>query len=247
MDEDLTAPRDLAEDEAAFLREMLVASLILSSPDDEEDAENLLEYAMDMVESGENVGHIVAELVFMEMPMCDEEVANNLGFMLTKFFQELDHDDDGGGSPDGGAEGGREGEPPELAPEPPTRELPGKKGWQDELSQKIAATGRKSWINDPADGDRGYESPEPPERALPEEPSILGRSEEPSAMGKSWIDPKHADDGADESSTTKTPEKPEKPGRLSLPSENSWIASKDDAGVFRHELAENDVPPAPPT
>lgn len=62
MNNQLSAPRDLTEDESAQLRQLLKATLIISSDDDEEDAENLLDYAIDMIDSGENVGHVAEEV-----------------------------------------------------------------------------------------------------------------------------------------------------------------------------------------
>lgn len=63
MDDQLLAsPRDLTEDETATLRELLQAQLSIASDDDQEDAENLLDYAVDMIDSGENVGHVTEEV-----------------------------------------------------------------------------------------------------------------------------------------------------------------------------------------
>jgi len=100
MDDQLCAPRDLSEDETAKLRGLLKTQLIISSDDDDVDADDLLDYAVDMIESGENIGHVTDELKFMEMPVCDDEAAQKLGVCLTKFFNELD----GGSSSSGGEE-----------------------------------------------------------------------------------------------------------------------------------------------
>ena len=62
MDEQLSVPRDLSEDETIKLREFLRSQLSISTDDDEEDADNLLDYAVDMIESGENVGHVTDEV-----------------------------------------------------------------------------------------------------------------------------------------------------------------------------------------
>ena len=62
MDDQLCAPRDLSEDETAKLRGLLKTQLIISSDDDDVDADDLLDYAVDMIESGENVGHVTDEV-----------------------------------------------------------------------------------------------------------------------------------------------------------------------------------------
>ena len=64
MEDKLSAPRDLTDDEMANLRQVLQSQLVISSDDHahEEDAETLLHYAMDMVEGGDNVGHIIEEV-----------------------------------------------------------------------------------------------------------------------------------------------------------------------------------------
>lgn len=62
MDESLTSPRALAPAEVSTLRTLLKASLKITTESDEEDADNLLEYALDMIDSAENVGHIAEEV-----------------------------------------------------------------------------------------------------------------------------------------------------------------------------------------
>jgi len=98
----LTAPRDLTEDETCMVRKLMKSELIgiHSSVQDEEDAEDLIEYAVDMIESGETVGHVVHELKFMEMPLCGDAAASRLSVCLMKFFIELEQLDFDGG--DGG-------------------------------------------------------------------------------------------------------------------------------------------------
>mmetsp|Transcript_10526 Transcript_10526/g.18485 ORF Transcript_10526/g.18485 Transcript_10526/m.18485 type:complete len:277 (-) Transcript_10526:445-1275(-) len=98
MDGSLIAPRDLSEDEIANIRDLLKSMLVISNDDDEEDAENLLDYAVDMIESGENIDHVTEELKFMEMPVCDEDAAQMLGECLTTFFLDLDGGTEGGGA-----------------------------------------------------------------------------------------------------------------------------------------------------
>ena len=64
MDEQLTAPRDLSPNEMASLRDLLKSQLVINGDDDDEDAENLLDYAVDMIDSGENIGHVAEEVSF---------------------------------------------------------------------------------------------------------------------------------------------------------------------------------------
>jgi len=88
-DDKLKAHRDLTMDELATLHELLEEELNIVSDDDYEDAENLLDYALDMVDSGETIGHITEELKYMGMSVCDEDVAHKLGVCLTKYFINL--------------------------------------------------------------------------------------------------------------------------------------------------------------
>lgn len=62
MDESLTAPRGLTPTELSELRTILKSSLKITSETDEDDADNLLEYAFDLIDSAENVGHIAEEV-----------------------------------------------------------------------------------------------------------------------------------------------------------------------------------------
>lgn len=64
MDRDLVAPRGLAPSESAALRARLKSRLRVDDGDEagEEDAEVLLDYAEDMIESGETCGHIAEEV-----------------------------------------------------------------------------------------------------------------------------------------------------------------------------------------
>ena len=64
MNKSLKAPRPLTTTEIDSLRSLLKNSLNITSNDDEEDATNLLEYAFDMIEADENVGHIADEVSF---------------------------------------------------------------------------------------------------------------------------------------------------------------------------------------
>ena len=60
----LTLPRPLSTDETDTLRDLLTQQLNISGGDDLDDAENLLDYAIDMIDSGEAVGHVTDEVSF---------------------------------------------------------------------------------------------------------------------------------------------------------------------------------------
>eukprot|EP00581_Thalassiosira_minuscula_P011441 CAMPEP_0183728700 /NCGR_PEP_ID=MMETSP0737-20130205/28691_1 /TAXON_ID=385413 /ORGANISM="Thalassiosira miniscula, Strain CCMP1093" /LENGTH=1010 /DNA_ID=CAMNT_0025960711 /DNA_START=398 /DNA_END=3430 /DNA_ORIENTATION=- len=90
MDAQLTAPRTLTSGETEKLRKIIKAQLSIESDDDDSDAENMVDYAVDMIEEGENIGHVTDELQFMELPICGEDEAEQLGVTLTKFLSELD-------------------------------------------------------------------------------------------------------------------------------------------------------------
>ena len=64
MDKSLKAPRALTSDEVSSLRSLLESTLKINSETDKEDAENLLDYAFDMIETEEAVGHIAEEVRF---------------------------------------------------------------------------------------------------------------------------------------------------------------------------------------
>ena len=62
IDNSLSSPHALSPDEISTLRNLLLDQLNLSGGDDADDAENLLDYAMDMIDAGENVGHVCEEV-----------------------------------------------------------------------------------------------------------------------------------------------------------------------------------------
>lgn len=74
MDKSLKPPRALTSDEVSSLRSLLESTLKITSETDKEDAENLLDYAFDMIETEEAVGHIADEVRFLSLwvyDMCD--------------------------------------------------------------------------------------------------------------------------------------------------------------------------------
>ena len=65
LDPQLSSPRTLSPTEVTTLRSLLMSQLIISDPNDDDtkdDAENLLDYALDMIGEGENVGHVTDEV-----------------------------------------------------------------------------------------------------------------------------------------------------------------------------------------
>jgi len=62
MDSSLVPPRQLTATELSSLRKLLRSKLNINDHADEEDATNLLDYAFDMIDGGENVGHIAEEV-----------------------------------------------------------------------------------------------------------------------------------------------------------------------------------------
>lgn len=59
---ELTAPHKLSKRETRRLRDLLKGELKISTDKDEDEAEKLLDYAVDMVNRGENIGHITDEV-----------------------------------------------------------------------------------------------------------------------------------------------------------------------------------------
>ena len=72
-------PRALTEDETEVLRKLLKTKLNI---DHEEDASDLLDYAMDMIEDGKNVGHVAEEVsvvlfvVFKSCSLANQKMAS---------------------------------------------------------------------------------------------------------------------------------------------------------------------------
>jgi len=64
LDKSLCSPRDLTIQESSRLRELLKEQLDINAfkDQDHEDAEVLLDYAFDMIESGDSVGKVTEEV-----------------------------------------------------------------------------------------------------------------------------------------------------------------------------------------
>ena len=64
LDQQLSSPRPLSTVEVTTLRSLLMSQLIISNDNDDtkDDAENLLDYALDMINDGEDVGHVMEEV-----------------------------------------------------------------------------------------------------------------------------------------------------------------------------------------
>ena len=86
---DTVPPRKLTEEETLTLRALLKAELNMPDDSYEEDAADLLDYALDMVEAGKNVGYVMKELIFMEMEVLDAKIAENFGKSLSTYLLGL--------------------------------------------------------------------------------------------------------------------------------------------------------------
>eukprot|EP00581_Thalassiosira_minuscula_P007709 CAMPEP_0183710704 /NCGR_PEP_ID=MMETSP0737-20130205/6370_1 /TAXON_ID=385413 /ORGANISM="Thalassiosira miniscula, Strain CCMP1093" /LENGTH=2090 /DNA_ID=CAMNT_0025939029 /DNA_START=109 /DNA_END=6381 /DNA_ORIENTATION=- len=88
-DPDLVAPRPLTQSDMAHLRTVFELQLRITDRASEEDASDLLDYALDMIGRGKNVGSVMEELEFMQYDVCDAEAAQKIGKCLTSFLREL--------------------------------------------------------------------------------------------------------------------------------------------------------------
>lgn len=61
-DNELVAPRPLTETDASHLRTMFELQLHIADEEAKEDAADLIDYALDMVKRGKNVGSVVEEV-----------------------------------------------------------------------------------------------------------------------------------------------------------------------------------------
>jgi hypothetical protein len=61
----MSAPRKLSPAETDALRTLLLNQLDVSSPQQREDANDLLDYALAMIANGKDVGYVVNEVSFV--------------------------------------------------------------------------------------------------------------------------------------------------------------------------------------
>lgn len=91
--DDISSPRPLTEDEAAELKALLKPHLKLNNVScpfqADADADDLLNYALDMIEDGENVGKVLEELEFMELEICSRDVAQDMREDLAEFLARI--------------------------------------------------------------------------------------------------------------------------------------------------------------
>jgi len=91
--DDISAPRPLTSEETDELKATLKSHLRLhNSPcafQAEADADDLLNYALDMIEDGNTIQHVCEELEFMEMSICDVEVLEKIKMELCTYMTEL--------------------------------------------------------------------------------------------------------------------------------------------------------------
>jgi len=87
---EVVAPRELTPDETSRLRVQLKSKLNITNPSQEEDASDLLDYAIGMVSDiGQTVGYMMNELLFMEMEVFTSDVADSFGQCLAAFLIDI--------------------------------------------------------------------------------------------------------------------------------------------------------------
>lgn len=76
MEATLSTPRTLTATESSTLRSLLNSKLLSSTSNDDhiEDAENILDYAIDMIEGGDNIGNVVEEVSIVVSQKCGSAV-----------------------------------------------------------------------------------------------------------------------------------------------------------------------------
>ena len=92
--DDVTAPRPLEPDELAQLGDILKSHLKLSSTScafqAEADAEDVLNYAFDLIGDGEDVGHVISEVSDLEMEICGEESLQGMREDIAEFLVKME-------------------------------------------------------------------------------------------------------------------------------------------------------------
>lgn len=82
--------RKLNETELTSLRDLLKKEASTTEGSDDEDINDLLDYAFAMVGNGKAVGYVVDELISMEMDGCDADAAKRMGVLLATFLRDID-------------------------------------------------------------------------------------------------------------------------------------------------------------
>jgi hypothetical protein len=70
-----------------MLRDMILKDLNFSS-EEKEDVDDLLDYTFAMVSNGKTLSYVVNELISMEMDVCKEDTAHDIGRQIAKFLTE---------------------------------------------------------------------------------------------------------------------------------------------------------------
>ena len=78
----------------ALLRRALNYDPTNSTPSQQDDATDLLDYALAMLGNGKSVGFVVEEMVGMELEVCDDAAGERIALELGRFIRGLDGDDD---------------------------------------------------------------------------------------------------------------------------------------------------------
>ena len=105
--DDVTPPRALEPDELAELSDMLKEHLILSAvpkAQAEDDAEDLLNYAFDLIGDGVSVGEVISEVDDLGLEICSAESLDGMRKSLADYFIALGGG--GGGSAQKSSSGG---------------------------------------------------------------------------------------------------------------------------------------------
>ena len=85
-----TPPRKLKKDEITNLRRLLKSTLRVPNPSYNEEAEDLLDYGMDLIEEGKNVGYMMDELLYMGMSVFTTQEADSFGQYLSSYLVDLE-------------------------------------------------------------------------------------------------------------------------------------------------------------
>mmetsp|Transcript_197 Transcript_197/g.301 ORF Transcript_197/g.301 Transcript_197/m.301 type:complete len:573 (+) Transcript_197:52-1770(+) len=83
--------RKLSEEQTINLRSLIYKELTvnISGRDLEDDASDLLDYALAMIANGKGVDYIIDELSSMEMEVCNADAARRIGNIISEFMQQF--------------------------------------------------------------------------------------------------------------------------------------------------------------